>query len=121
MLWLDEYERRARLVPGLLAVLPIGLAILALGLRRLPIFSTLLSAATAVGGPVVLASFVRQRGQRLQERLFQEWGGSPTIDRLRLLDHPPTDARRSRRRQKLEDVTNTPLPSVDEERANPGA
>lgn len=87
MLWLDDYERRARLAPGLLAVLPIALVILALGLRRLPIVSALLSLVTAVGGPVVLASLVRHRGLRLQAELFRKWGGAPTTKGLRLTGH----------------------------------
>ncbi|MDA8400700.1 MAG: hypothetical protein M0008_11795 [Actinomycetota bacterium] len=44
LLWLDPYERRARLAPGLLALLPIAVAVVTLGLREVPPISIILQA-----------------------------------------------------------------------------
>ncbi len=117
MIWLDEYERHARLAPGLLALLPVPIDVLALGLRSVPIASTLVSLLTAVGGPIVLASFVRQRGLRLQEELYRRWGCPPTT--LRLRDTNPGDALRTQRRHEVARVASTTLPTAADEGTDP--
>src|ERR1700730_18752231 len=80
---LDEYNRRARLVPGLFFVLPVPVVIVALGLRQNPVVAVLVSLIPVMGGPVALADYVRQRGLKVQEALYAAWGGSPTTAALR--------------------------------------
>lgn len=43
-----------------------------------------LTALSLAGGPIVLAELVRHQGQKVQETLWASWGGSPTIQKLRL-------------------------------------
>lgn len=78
MKFLDPYDLKARLLPGLLVLLP---AIVYFGLiwgPKNPLLVTLMSILTACGGPYLLSSFVRTWGQRAQERLYARWGGQPT-------------------------------------------
>jgi hypothetical protein len=119
MLWLDPYERHARLSPGLLALLPVAVDVLALSLRKVPIVSALASMLTTIGGPIVLAGLVRQRGLRLQEVLFRGWGGASTTRRLRLAGAEPNDAVRNQRRTHLEGLAATRLPTREEELREP--
>lgn len=93
---LDPYDLTARLLPGLLVLLPAILCIAVLYGARSPIFVALSSVLATCGGPYLLSSFVRTWGQRAQDRLFRQWGGQPTTLLLRHRhDHlpPPTKGR----------------------------
>lgn len=118
--WLDAYERTARLVPGLLAVTPVLVLVLAAGLREDPVVVGLLSIVAAVGVPVAISNFVRDRGQHLQVEMWPRWGGSPTIALLRLRNQPP-DPVRDARRHNLETATGLALPAVADEHNDPQA
>jgi hypothetical protein len=110
---LDDYEMRARLMPGLLALLPIDVAALALGLRSLPVIVTIASLIVAVGGTAILASVLRERGKQLEADLIREWSGPPTTELLRIRDG--ADPRRLRRRALIEAILSLKLPTREEE------
>jgi hypothetical protein len=112
--WLDAYERTARLVPALLAAAPVLVVVLAVGLRNDPVIVGLLSLVAAVGVPVAVANFVRDRGQQLQVALWARWRGSPTVALVRTA--AGADALRDSRRRNLERVARGYLPRAAEER-----
>jgi len=119
MLWLDKYERRARLAPGLLALVPIAFTVVGVGLRDLPVVSTLIGVLVSVGGPIVIAAVVRDRGLECQEALFGEWNGPPSTHLLRVREAVSTDPDRDRRRQLLSEVTGIALPDLRDEQKSP--
>jgi hypothetical protein len=108
MLWLDDYERRARLVPGLLLIAPIALAIVAFGLKDNPVVAAILGALTAFGAPVILANLVRHSGLAAQDALWASWGGKPTTV---LLQNAPA-AQRQAWRAAVEKVSGQQLPAI---------
>jgi hypothetical protein len=116
-LLLDEYERRARLTPGLLVLLPLAVFILSLGMKNWPV-SGLLGLLTAVGGPIVLADLVRQKGLALQHHLYGEWGGPPTTLKLRLAKQDVGDVGSLRQRARIAALTGA-LPTAEQEAADP--
>ena len=71
MIWLDAYERRARLVPGLLALLPIAIVAIALGIDDAPVASSAVSLLSVTGGPVLLADVVRSWGLGVEARPYR--------------------------------------------------
>ena len=83
---LDPYDLTARLLPGLLVLLPAILCITVLYGARSPIAVALGSVLATCGGPYLLSSFVRTWGQRAQDRLFRKWGGQPSTILLRHRD-----------------------------------
>jgi hypothetical protein len=109
--WLDEYDREARLVPALFALVPVVLAGVGLGFAD----NLLLGAGTGilitVGAPMLVAKQVANRGRHLEKSLFAAWGGPPTT--LKLV--PPADAPlgeiRKQRRDRLEQATGITLPT----------
>jgi len=111
VMWLDEYERAARLAPGLIALLPIPVLVTAFGLKRDPVVAILLSLLIAVGGPLVLAKYVRSRGRALEQQLYEKWGGPPTTLLLTPASDGTTDPVRAQRRANVERVTQQSLPS----------
>jgi hypothetical protein len=74
----DPYERKARLAPALLALLPV----VALCLGQYGIQPDWSDAGwgllAAMGVFYVLASIAREYGKRLEPKLYKTWGGVPT-------------------------------------------
>ncbi|MEV4422476.1 hypothetical protein AB0L40_21240 [Patulibacter sp. NPDC049589] len=67
---------------------------------------------------VVVCGAVRDRGRAIQPTLWRSWGGAPTIRRLRWRDAGGTDAV-ARLHERLGRVLVDPLPTRDEEQADP--
>jgi hypothetical protein len=80
---LDAYERRARLTPGLFAIAPVVVLVLSLGLEKNPLVSGVIGVVTAGGGAYLLSVVVANLGRRLQNGLWESWGGTPTAQLLR--------------------------------------
>jgi hypothetical protein len=110
LLWLDEYERVARLAPGLIALLPFPVLVIAFGLRDNPVVAALLSLVVAVGGPMLIAKYVRSRGRSLEGRLYREWGAPPTTLLLTPTSAGFVDAVQAQRRASVERVSQQNLP-----------
>lgn len=116
---LDPYDLTARLLPGLLVLLPAILCIAVLYGAKSPIAVALGSVLATCGGPYLLSSFVRTWGQRAQDRLFRQWGGQPTTILLRHRhDHLPP-LTKERYRELAASRLGIALPGDGEERADP--
>ncbi|MGQ0846277.1 MAG: hypothetical protein ACT4QF_19310 [Sporichthyaceae bacterium] len=109
--WLDEYDREARLAPALLALLPIILAAIGLGVQQHRGAVAIVGICVAVGVPMVVAKQVADRGRSVESRLFLQWGAPPTT----LLLVPPDDAAmgemQRQRRARLEQISGITLPA----------
>lgn len=112
------YERRARLAPGLCALAPISVVILGLGANSDPVVAGVSSLLVAIGGPMVLASFVRDRGAEIEPGLYEKWGGPPTRRFLRLAGDEQASAQVAAWRAGVERATGQALPDRRAERAN---
>ena len=120
----DAYSRKARLYPGLLVVLPV-LLYLFVQLPKLPApdqrtswFSLLWPLLVTAGLPFLLTNVVRSRGKATQKQLVRNWDGFPTTQALR---HRDTESpqRREHRRQRLQKLLGTDLPTAAEEAQDP--
>jgi hypothetical protein len=114
----DTYNRRARLYPAFLAVLPAAVFVVLLW-KNSPL-QALGPVLVAVGGLFFLANFVRTLGRRLEARLIAQWDGLPTTHLLR---HRETKnpVQLGRWHTKLSRVTGIDMPSKEDEAANPSA
>lgn len=119
MVYLDEYDRKARLIPGLLVTLPVAVAVVALGLKAQPAVATIAGLLSALGGPFVVVSAVRTRGLAMQDRLFKEWNGAPTTHGLRHAGNEWPKARRDHWRSETDRATGMTLPDAAHEVADP--
>lgn len=108
--WLNEYDREVRLVPALLAALPLAFAAVGLGLAGNPLVGTVVGALIAVGAPLFVAKQVGNRGRQLEEELFEKWGGPPTTLLLLPAAGAPIGGVRAQRRDRLEKLTGHSLP-----------
>lgn len=116
----DPYNRRARLQPALLALLPVGIVALIFfpGLESKA--ATLVGVAAYFGGATWLTQIGRARGKRLETKLFQSWGGMPSISMLRHRDKRLNKLTKERYHHFLSThIQNIDLPSSEEELNDP--
>lgn len=116
----DPYNRRARLQPALLALLPVGIVALIFfpGLESKA--ATLVGVAAYFGGATWLTQVGRARGKRQESKLFQSWGGMPSISMLRHRDKRLNKLTKERYHSFLSThIQNIVLPSSEEELNNP--
>lgn len=82
-LGLDRYDRKARLLPAVLTVMPIALLIPLWIPEARNLTGTALWALGSAGAAAFLMSWGRTRGRRCQTRLDEKLGGSPSVQVLR--------------------------------------
>ena len=116
----DPYNRRARLQPALLSILPIAAVALILfpALEsKVPLIAGII---TYFGGVAWLTQFGRDRGKLLEKKLFDHWGGLPSVVLLRHRD--PTINKVTKERYHAFLSANMPghsLPSSEDETKSP--
>ena len=117
---LDSYERRARLTPGLLAVAPVVVLLIALGLEKNVVVSATLGVLSFGVGTYLLSVIVANLGRRLQDELWKSWGGPPTSQLLRAHSNKSSISQRSIWRSAIESVTGVALLPAAQEVTEPG-
>jgi hypothetical protein len=109
----DRYERKARLLPGLM--LAAGPALTAGALvHELSTWFT--AAGTAVGveflAAVILGHYTRARGRAAEELLWASWGGPPTTRWLRPSDTTCSEQQKSKWRGVIKRLTGITIPAA---------
>ena len=113
------YERKARLYPALLALIPpIGIVVGVYGFT-LQVKSGSIGLLATFGVFYLLASIVRELGKRLENSLFDEWGGKPTTKILRHRDQTIDPITKARYHAFLAKQIGLIFPSVSDERDDP--
>ncbi|KQZ35116.1 hypothetical protein [Duganella sp. Root1480D1] len=118
---LDPYEVKARLFPGLLVLLPAILYFVLLHGSKSPVVVSLGTVLATCGGPYLLSNFVRTWGQRVQERLFRDWGGQPSTIMLRHRDSTLSQPTKLKYHALALGTLGIPMPSAQDEESNPDA
>lgn len=117
----DEHAFRARVIPTLVVVVIPVIGFLC----WLPTFSTTQLTLVAVLSIVLTALFSqigRDLGKALEPKLFEKWGGRPSIQLLRCRTRLLTKETRDRYRAKLESIDpNLRVPTELDELADPEA
>lgn len=75
---MDQYDRRARLMPALIVILPAALAVIALAPGAVLGWSGGVALIVQAGGSFLLAQVVGDVGKRKEPALFESFGGRPT-------------------------------------------
>lgn len=119
---MDAYERKARFYPAILAVAPFaagGFALLAPDLKLVESIGTL---ALTGGGAFLVCNLSRDRGDRIQQQLFKDWGGMPSVAIMRHQDKRVDAVTKGRYHKALAKmVQGTKAPTPAQEAANPDA
>lgn len=118
---LDPYDRNARLMPAVLALIPVLSVTAGLYGASLEWKETAVGVLVASGMFYLLASIARELGKRLEADLFKSWGGKPTTQVLRHRDETIDANTKARYHRFLAGILGTPFPDPAQERADPGA
>jgi hypothetical protein len=121
MVGFDEYDRKARLTPGLLAIIPMAFVVITLGLKRYPAIAISTGMIGGAGGAYLLAVLVRHMGRLVEPELWSSWGGRPTTRFLRTREIVANPILRDVWRDAIEGVTGVRLLSAEEESVDPSA
>lgn len=117
---LDAYDRGARLKPALLSGLPLVASIMLLIPEFGVVWGSIAGLVIYSGGSMLLIQIGRDRGRALEGRLYEAWGGKPSVAMLRHSDGRLDGQIKERYRRYLNDaVPNLALPSPEEEHENP--
>jgi hypothetical protein len=114
----DPYSMRARLQPALLMLLPACAALLIIAPAQLEPAKTIALLAGALGGAMMLSNVVRDAGKTLEPRLWQAWGGKPSVALLRHRDTVLSPAVKARYHTRLAKALGHRLPTPAEESAD---
>ena len=115
----DQYTLRARIQPALTAVLPLAFLLLTLVPGQPTLATAFFTLLATIGGTAVAAQLGRGRGRKKEQSLWNSWGGPPTIRLLRHRHTPGDPPLPSRLRQQVEEWVSYPLPTEEEEEADP--
>lgn len=115
----DPYERKARIIPGLLAALPLLLPILCTYGPKHPILTSVISLLAGCGAMFGLGSVARGLGKALEEKLVHAWGGMPTTICLRHRDVFLDGYTKQRYRDLIKLKLDISMPTMEEEALNP--
>jgi len=108
----DRYERKARLLPGLMLAAGPALTAGTL-LQEFAAWYTAASAAVGVEflAAIILGHYARARGRVLEESLWASWGGPPTTRWLRPSDTTCSDQQKSKWRGAIKRLTGMTIPA----------
>lgn len=81
------------------------------------IVRSLIGIALTAGLHLIVMRTVRDRGNNVQRRLWRDWGGHPTAQRLRWREHRAAEIQQLHRR--VESMTGVKLPTAADERDDP--
>jgi hypothetical protein len=118
--FLDAYDVKARVAPGLIIALPLMVAVFYAApiVTSWPIFTA--SGVCSLAMLYGLSHFVRARGKAIEAKLWDEWGGPPSTRFMRHRDTTFGSDLKTSIRQALVKKFSSGLLSPDEEARNPG-
>lgn len=116
-----SYERTTQLVPAIAVLAPVTILVLVVfrtddvaNLTR-----SVVGVLAAAGFHLLAMRLVRDRGNKIQDRLWASWGGSTTVQRLQWATQPQSRVERLHRR--IAQMTGVELPDAKSEIADPSA
>lgn len=115
----DPYERKARVVPGLFVALPVLVPLLCVYGAKHPVLTGVIGLLGGCGAIYALASVVRGRGKKLEEKLVAKWGGMPTTIALRHRDKFLDGVSKLHYHREITAKLGIAMPTAEEESARP--
>lgn len=115
----DPYERKARVIPGLLVALPLLVPLLCVYGAKHPVLTSVIGLLAGCGAIYALASVARGLGKKVEEELVKEWGGLPTTLALRHRDKSLDKVSKKAYHDLIESKLGITVPTKEEEAADP--
>ncbi len=119
---IDGYERKARLYPALVLLAPAAALAVAVMLPTLSTIKSIVALIIAFGGTWLLSQLARDEGKKGEPKLFEQWGGMPSVAIFRHRDSRIDPITKERYHKKLASlVKEARTPSPADETAAPEA
>ena len=115
----DPYERKARVVPGLLVALPVLVPLLCVYGVKHPVLTGVIGLLSSCGAIYALASVARGLGKKLEDILVTKWGGMPTTIALRHRDKFLDGVSKQRYHTAITAKLGITMPTAEEESESP--
>lgn len=115
----DPYERKARVIPGLLVALPLLVPLVAFFGMKNAVLTGVMTIVMGCGCVFALANVARGRGKELEEKLVKKWGGFPTTILLRHSDATFDKFTKERYHEIIRNKLGIPVPTALEEKSAP--
>jgi hypothetical protein len=116
----DSYERKARLYPGLLLIAPVVITLIGVASAKLSKLESFGTALAGCGGAFLMAQLARDAGKKCEKRLFEAWGGMPSVAIFRHRDGRIDAITKARYHSRLATlVKDAKAPTQAEEVADP--
>jgi hypothetical protein len=116
---MDQYDRRARLLPALLVILPAALAAVALAPDAIMGWGGGVALIVQAGGSFLLAQSVGDTGKRKETKLFEYFGRRPT-ERMLCHEHATNPVLLAERHRKLAKLfPKIKIPTAADEKKDP--
>ena len=117
---LDPYEIKARFIPTMFSSLPSLVTGVLLFPKIVDVWMSIGVLILIGGGALMLGQLGRDRGKKLEQSLFDSWGGKPSVAMLRHRDSRIDPTTKSRYHDFLSrNVPNFKLTTHEEERQHP--
>ena len=109
----DSYERRARVLPGILLALPLVIlcACITPLISRLKLLELSMDGIFAVALLVFFSNIVRQLGKNIEAMIWKQWGGPPSTRYLRPSDTTLAIETKNQFYKKILEETGIDLPN----------
>lgn len=115
----DPYERRARLYPSLICLFPLMVGVYSSFPNFYKSLSGLVALAIAVGLLQLFSHLARDRGEKLESGLFEEWGGMPSVALFRHSDSNIPNPAKIRYHEMVSGESGIKAPTKESETATP--
>lgn len=117
---LDQYEIKARVVPGLIVLVPgLALALLEASLQSITLTVGIASGICAVALVYVLAQITAALGRAFQDTLIRAWGNPPSTQVVRWRDSRLGEDEKRRIAYAVSGALGRTMPTSSEEAADP--
>lgn len=117
----DLYDLVARIAPAFLCVLPPAVTVAAISPILWSAINAMVGIAVTLGALIPISILSRSLGKKIESRIWKEWGGKPTTKFLRHRDGTVNALTKNRYHKIATQLIRQPLPTVEEEQANPEA
>lgn len=118
----DNYERKARLYPGLVLIAPIVITLIGVASAKLSTVESLGTALAGCGGAFLVAQLARDAGKKREKRWFETWGGMPSVAIFRHRDGRIDSITKARYHAHLTAlVKDAKAPTAGEETSDPSS
>ena len=117
----NTYERKARLYPAAITLIPVLAFVIGHYSLTLKLESSVIGLLSSFGVFYLAASIARELGKRLENTLYNDWGGKPTTQIQRYRDNTIDSVTKARYHSFLAEHMGIDFPSVAGEKADPAA